>query len=252
MKHEERIKLVNDYAKRLLSKHGDDLIYFGVGGSTYWKKEREDSDIDGFIVTSSKKYWPSSNWPDYIFKDIAISIGYYTLEELDNIIKEPKYRWPYRVYRTMHNLPIYQKYDLVSRYKKIISEIDTQKFIDAATDELIVAMSCIGKINYNAVNSSLGALRSSIMILQEFTDMVVALLNKAMLGSGFSIENIEFIAKYQKIPKGYVELSKTMWGSNNIEELHSASNQLLENTISFAEENGVCIPKYESVTDLPV
>lgn len=253
MKHEERIKFGKEYAKRLFAKYKDDLVYFGICGSTYRNEDRADSDIDAFVVTKSKKYWPSLNWPYYIYNGIAVSMGYYTTNELDRIIEKPDYKWPHRAYRTINSLPIYETYDLIGRYKEIIKRVDQQKFIYAATKQLTAALSCLSGIRKRARLRDLAGTRSGATLATTMLDETVALLNRGFLPSGgYGSQNLEFIAKYERIPKDYVRLSTMIWESANSNEIKNVVVKLLENTVSFAKENGAEILEYTSLSEIPV
>jgi len=253
MKHEERIEFAKKYAKKLYAKYKDGLIYFGITGSTYRNEDRDDSDIDAFVVTKDKKHWPESKWLHFMYNGIAVSIGYYTVEELDGTISKPDYKWSHRVFRVIKSLPIYEKYDLIGKYEKAIRKINQQAFNKAASKQLTAAASCLSGIRRNAESGDLAGTRSGATLATTSLDEVVAFLNKGFLpGGGYGSPNLKLIAKYKKIPKDYIRLNTTIWESNDPEEINNAAIELISNTISFAKRNGVEIPKYNSLAKIPV
>jgi len=253
MGHEDRIEFGKGYAKRLLEKHGENLVYFGIGGSTFKNNDRKDSDIDGILVSESRKGWPSK-WPEHIVRGITIGVAYYTVDELNDIMAVPNYMWPYRAYRVTNSIPFYQKYDLIGKYKETIRNIDPQKFVEAYAQQITIAFSSLGKIKYNASMGDLAAVRSSATeTFAEFLDSTVALLNKELLPTGgYGFRNLRHIAQFKDLPKDYVRLSTIIWESSKPEEIERASTKLLVNTFDFAKRYGVVIPNLKSVSEVPV
>lgn len=253
MNHEERIEFGKRCAEKFRAKYKDELIYFGLIGSTYRNEDKEDSDIDAFVVTKDKKHWPESKWSHFMFKGIEVSIGYYTIDELDEMVEKPDYKWPHRVFRVINSLPIYEKYDLISRYKKKIGKINQKVFNKAAGNQLASAASCLSGIRRNAESGNLAGTRSGATLATTTLDEAVAFLNRGFLpGGGYGSQNLKLITKYKKLPEDYAKLNTIIWESSDPKEVKDAAVEIIAKTINFARRKGVGIPNYTSLSRIPV
>ena len=168
-------------------------------------------------------------------------------------METPNYMWPYRVWRMINSRPLYEKYDVISRYTKTIETIDQQRFIVAARDQLVLAMSSRGKVAMHVARGSLAGTRSAaIETCARFLDAAVALLNRALLPGGYGVTNLWYIHQYEKIPEQYIRLSTIIWESVDVAEIKDAAARLLDNTLCFAQKCGVGMPSYVSVSEVPV
>lgn len=254
LNHEKRMEFGRLYAERLRETHGENLLFFGISGSTATHQARLNSDIDGLVITEKKENWPKSKWLHQMFNGIEVSIAFYTLEEAEDIISSPNTMWPYRVKRIMTSTPFYQKFDIKDRFQKLLEEgIDEEMVNNAVSKQLIIAFSSLGKIIFNAEKDELANTRSAATeTFAEYLDATVALLNKGQLEDDYGFRNILHIAKFKDIPSDYVKLSTIIWKSNDPIEIKNAAISLLRNTAELAKRHGVEIKNHTSVESLAV
>lgn len=243
MNHAERLGVANEVAKALMRRSENNLIYLGVHGSTFKAVDGENSDIDMIAVLRDKKGIPGTdNWLNFIHKDVVVGIGFHTLPDLDHIASTPNYLWPYRVNRLINNLPIHAEVDIIDRYSKMIKRLDKSLFTNAAGLEYLEAYTGLGKIRRNSELGDLARVRSSSLTAYSMRlDAFVALLNRGLLEGSYGYKNLDNIQEFGKIPKNYIELTRTFWLSSEVKEIVSTAEQLWTNCTDFAKVNGVPI-----------
>jgi hypothetical protein len=234
MDHEGRISICKEYAARLKEKIGSDLVFFGVGGSTYTKEDREDSDIDAIVVTESENYGGAPKWIHEWHNGIQLSIEYFNKTEAERILKNPGWGWPQNMFTLTNQMPIYQKYNFLEWCTGIINTIDYQLFIDSAYKQITIAKSAIGKVRKAHTMGDLGFIRSAALLTLTYIDMAVALINKDALYPGFSIREVLLLmSKYRILPDKYVETARKIWDSCDGEEINNSIEYLLDSTYAL-------------------
>ncbi len=255
MEHEERVRFGKDLAEMLNKRHGEDLLYVGAFGSLARNEDRKDSDIDMMVVTKTKKYWPAhSNWPEFQLKDIAVGLCFKTLDELDADVGKPNFKWPYRTWRTINTLTFYDKMDLKRRYRQMIDDTPEQVFKIAAQRQIIEAFSALGKLKKNAgPGGGIADARSAAVIcICQRLDVAVALVNRGLLPGDYGFKNLSYMEKFEKVPKDYIRLSKIIWESGSAKEICDATLELWSNVLVFAHDNGISLPSYNSIKEVPL
>lgn len=236
MDHEGRIATCKEYAAMLKEKIGDNLVYFGVGGSTYTGEDRPDSDIDAIAVTELENYGGAPKWIHEERDGILFNIQYFHKKEVERMLQNPGWGWPQYVFRLINQMPIYQRYDFVGWCTELIRNVDYRLFIDSAYEQITIAKSTIGKVRENYASGDLGFARSAALLTLVYIDMAVALLNKGVLYPGFSIREIVLLMpEYKTLPDKYIETARKIWDSCDKDEVKEAIEYLLDSTSSLID-----------------
>ena len=237
MKHEERIAIGTEYANNLLKKLGDELVLFGIGGSTYRNEDREDSDLDVIIVTEHEGYGGASKWHHELVKDLLIEMEYFHKAEIEKILKTPGWNWPQNLFRLTNFMPVYQKYDFKKWCKELVDSVEDEKFIDAAIENINIANSSMGKVREHYRKRNLSFLRSAALLTVSYLDLALALVNRGVLYPGFGARDVALlISQYKKLPEGYVSNALKLWESCDIDEIYNAAEILTESTKQFVKQ----------------
>jgi hypothetical protein len=252
--HEKRMEFGRHYAKKLQETHGKNLLFFGISGSTATNQNRLDSDIDGLVITRTRENWPESKWLHEMYNGIVVSIAFYTLDEIGDIIRNPDAKWPYRVKRIITSRPFYQEFDLKEMWQKLLeSGIDEGLIRSAVAKQIIIAFSSLGKIIQHANEGDLASTRSAATeTFAEYLDATVALLNREPLEDGYGFRNTFIIDKLKDKPVDYVKLSTILWESSDPIKIKDAAVLLLRNTAEFAKRFGIEIRNHTSIESLDV
>lgn len=244
MKHAERIKIAKEVTKILVKKHGKNIVYVGLYGSTARNEDRKHSDVELVILTKTKhglEFWP--------YRDSLIFLEYMKLGDFRKVLKKVGMFWPVDVCQIMASKPMYDKKVLES-FQSDFRQIPNKKFTNTAKRNLVWGIEYIGKIKNAYEAQDLAEIRAAILYNFIFgMNCFVALLNRKYFERG-DVRVLEDIAKMKRQPKNYAKLAKILWLSNDIDELYETAMQLWKNCVSFASENGIEIKRYKSLEEI--
>ncbi len=249
MTHEERWQLAQAVCTRMTQMYPGDVIIGGVYGSTARGTDTGWSDLEMlFVVRDSSP----AKGQHFIYRGTAV--GYLVIEEvaLMETLTTPMLKWPFYmgVLSVLHVL--YGDPGRIEVWLRLGQAVPPEKFkaaLEAALPGLVVES--YGRILSCRQRGNVLDIWPAVLEVLDEGKQALCLLNRRWVTHDY-YQGLLDTFDFPKLPEGYRELVPALWTARTMEEIVPLATRLIGNFWRLLADEGIRIPDYQSVEEIPV
>lgn len=231
MKHNERIKLAREIAKKIAKKHGKDIISIGICGSTARNEDEEFSDLELIVITRRKRFVK-----DYIIRNVKILEKAIPIRKAIKIIKDVNMEWPLNLSILLHQKVLIGKKSIIQKFRQEIKETGKREndFERACRKLNFFMYESLCKIKNAAKSRSTAEMLVPLAFFTIQANLFVGLLNKHIYQRQY-FGAFQEAKRLKKLPKEYATLMNILYENKDVNSVEKAAAKLYENCIRLLE-----------------
>jgi len=249
MKHEERMQLAHDLCDRMVFRHPGHVVISGVYGSTAKGTDTPWSDLELlFVVRDGSKIKEKH----FIYRGIAVGYSVFERRKLENLLANPSPDWPFLMGVLSVLKVLYGDLEQVQAWLRSGQSVPAEKFrkaLESYLPEFVVEsygriFSCRERGNTEDVGCAV------IEVLLEM-NKALCLLNRRWVTHDYYQGFVDAFS-FPKLPEGYRDLVPALWNARDMDEIVPLARTLVNNFWQLLADEGIRVPDYQNVNDLPL
>ena len=243
----ERFQLAQDFCTRMAAAYP--LVVGGVYGSTARRTDTPHSDLEmWFVVESGCK----AGDKHFLYRDTAVGYRVYEEHALIDILTNPDGRWPFHM-GVLDQLKVLsgdpsRVGDWMERGKSVPAASFRAR-LESVLPELVFESH--GRMHSSHLRGDWPTARYALQEVLFEMLTALCLLNQSWVTRDYDAGLLQAGA-FEKIPDGYVVIVPQLLKANSFKPALSLTDKLVTRFWRLIESEGIRVPNYQSVEDIPL
>ena len=256
MDHDERMRIAEDVARRVMTRFPGTVLFGCVTGSVARGDDTEHSDIDTMFVTTSQIRLPKMS-PDgyrqFIYRGVPLQVEFRTREEALEILGETGPYWPVQATNFLEPRLIGGDPEVAARtvleFRKFVDAIPMSSFRRGAGHALLWMGQGLGKVrNAGAAGDHPRAIQAGIWMAQD-TAAFLGLVNRRYYHFG-DARMVREAESFPTVPAGLPNILARLFGAIAAPEIVAAAEGLGSLCRDLAREQGILVEEIDELEEV--
>jgi hypothetical protein len=243
------MQLAQALCARMVAAHLGDIILGGVYGSTARGSDTPWSDLElTFVVRDGS----GLEGQHLLYRGIAVGYAVYERSKLEEALANPSPEWPFlmgmlAVLKVLHGDPAQ-----LERWLQLGQATPPEKFKTALETHLpALVVESYGRILSCRHRADLTALYPSVLEVLFEMNLALCLLNRRWVTHDY-YQGLQEAFDFPKLPKRYRDLVPALYRASTLDAIVPLAETLVHNFWQLLAEEGIQIPNYQNVAELPL
>lgn len=248
--HEERIQAARALCDRLAARHPGGIVVAGVYGSTARGDDTLWSDLELLLVVRDGTPLKSRHFG---YRDTSLALVSIEQSKLERALTTSVFAWEYWMCLLSELDVLYGDRREVERWLELGRSVPPEKFRQALEESVSwVAVESLARLRSCRARGDGQDIPPAVLDLLSEIRLALCLLNRRWVRHK-RYRGLLDTFEFPKLPDGYRELARRLWGTRDADEAVTLAETLVQNFRRLLAAEGIPPPReYASVDDLPL